>query len=181
MFDLTITTERLKLRPFRLTDAKCVHLLAGEREIAIMTGSIPHPYPDGAAEAWIEKQAQRRAEGKSYVFAIEIDNAATGSVGVEDAGTGTPFELGYWLGKPYWGRGYMTEAAVALVELMFNWFNQKALIASYVTDNPASGCILHKLGFAATKTETVPHKVRGCDVDIVRLLLSKDTWAAKKV
>lgn len=181
MFELTIKTERLFLRPFKASDAMRVQELAGAREIAIMTASIPHPYPDGAAEAWIAMNTQRRHEGKSFAFAIDIDGLLAGSIGIEDAGRGVHLELGYWLGLPYWGHGYTSEAAVAVTEFGFVWLNQPALIAGYAVDNPASGRILEKLGFTKTHVKTVPHAVRGCDVDIIRLELTKDAWAAKRV
>jgi RimJ/RimL family protein N-acetyltransferase len=182
MLDLRIKTQRLTLRPFAPVDAKRIRELAGLREIAMMTGpSIPHPYPDGAAEAWIAKQAARRDAGQSHAFAIALDGALIGSVGIDDAGKGTHFELGYWLGKPYWGRGYVSEAAAAVVDFAFGWLNQPALVAGHHADNPASGRILNKLGFIRTHSRMAFQHVRQCEVELIRLLLTKDAWAAKRV
>ncbi|MDX2145219.1 MAG: GNAT family N-acetyltransferase [Rhodospirillaceae bacterium] len=182
MLDLRIKTQRLTLRPYVAADAKRIQALAGLREIAMMTGpSIPHPYPDGAAEAWIAKQGQRRFDGQSHAFAIDIDGALAGSVGFEDGGKGTHFELGYWLGKPYWGRGYVSEAAAAVVEYAFGWLNHPALVAGYHIDNPASGRVLAKLGFVETHRRMAFQHVRQCEVELVRMLLTKDAWAAKRV
>jgi RimJ/RimL family protein N-acetyltransferase len=105
----------------------------------------------------------------------------SGSVGLDDTGKGTHFELGYWLGKPYWGRGYVSEAAAAVVEYAFGWLNQPALVAGYFVDNPASGRVLEKLGFVETHRRMAFQHVRQCEAELVRVRLAKDAWALKQV
>lgn len=176
MFELTIKTERLALRPFALADANQVRALAGLREIAVMVSSIPHPYPNGLAEAWILRHAEARARGIGYTFAITLGGELIGSIGLENQGRGD-FEFGYWLAKDYWAQGYMSEAAVAVLEFGFGWLAQARIIAGHYVDNPASGCILRKMGFIETHRETSFHAVRDCDVAAVRMALTKDAWA----
>jgi [ribosomal protein S5]-alanine N-acetyltransferase len=92
----TLLTERLRLRPFSLADAPEVQRLAGDRAIADTTLNVPHPYPDGAAEAWIETHAGGFAAGRQATFAITLRDggALVGSIGlVIDARSGRA-ELG---------------------------------------------------------------------------------------
>jgi len=143
----TIRTERLVLRPFQLSDAPRVRELAGAREVAENTLSIPHPYPDGAAEAWISEHESAFRVGETAAFAITLaDDTLVGAVGLkleEDSGIA---ELGYWIGVPYWRNGYATEAAVALLEYGFEALALKRIWARAFVRNPASSRVLQKLG-----------------------------------
>ena len=181
MFDLNIKTDRLTLRPFRLVEAPRVRALADNVEIARMVASIPHPYPDGLAEKWIGMHSERRASGKGYPFAIALEGEVVGSIGIEDGGDGA-FELGYWLGQDYWGRGFVSEAAAALVTFAFGWLSRSHLRARFISDNLASGRILARLGFtSAGPQQPIFHKVRGENVELTPLILTRDVWAAKQV
>jgi [ribosomal protein S5]-alanine N-acetyltransferase len=145
-----IETERLVLRPFTLADAPEVRRLAGAREIAAGTLTIPHPYPPGAAEEWITRQLQpeRVSAGHGPTFAMERrgDGALLGAVGLNVVREHDRAELGYWVGKPYWGEGYATEAARAVVRYGFEELALNRIYAFHFTNNPASGRVLQKLG-----------------------------------
>lgn len=144
----TLRTERLVLRPFLASDAPLVRLLAGERDITSTTLSIPHPYPEGAAEAWIASHAAAWADGKSATFAIAI--AATGdlcgAMGLDVNAEHDWAELGYWIGRPYWARGYATEALRALIPWAFANLPLIRLQACHFMRNPASGRVMQKAG-----------------------------------
>jgi [ribosomal protein S5]-alanine N-acetyltransferase len=141
-----IETERLLLRPFELADAPDVQRLAGDRAVAAGTLTIPHPYPDGAAEAWIASHEGRDAAP----FAIERrdDEALLGAVGLDVEPDHSRAELGYWIGKPYWGNGYATEAARAVVRYAFESLHLHRVYAHHFVGNPASGRVLQKIGMA---------------------------------
>src|SRR3954453_17094331 len=109
---MQLATERLLLRPFTLDDAPSVQRLVSAYEIAENTLLIPHPYPDGAAAEWIAKHDKTP---KNPVFAIALDGEAIGAIGLDVAPDHDRGEIGYWIGVPYWGRGYMTEAAHAVL------------------------------------------------------------------
>jgi RimJ/RimL family protein N-acetyltransferase len=136
------------LRPFAASDAPAVQLLAGEREIAANTLSIPHPYLPGMAESWIATHETMRAEGKKVSFAITLAQERTliGAIGLEIAAEHRRAELGYWIGKPYWGRGYATEAARAVVDYGFKSLGLQRIHAGHFSRNPASGRVLAKIG-----------------------------------
>jgi ribosomal-protein-alanine N-acetyltransferase len=140
-------TERLVLRPFRLEDATEVQRLCGAREIAAGTLMIPHPYPDGAAEAWIAGHAEAFDRG-AVELAIETraDAALIGAIGLNLEREHERAELGYWIGVPYWRRGYATEAARAMLDYAFAERGLNRVYAFHITHNPASGRVLQKLG-----------------------------------
>ena len=136
------------MRPFTLNDAPTVQQLAGDREIALNTLSIPHPYEDGVAEEWINTHEEQFAEGKIANFAIVLRSSSDliGSIGLTIDQEHERAELGYWIGKPYWGNGYCTEAGKAVIRYGFNDFNLNRIHAQYLNRNPASGRVLEKLG-----------------------------------
>lgn len=143
-----LTTERLVLRPFARSDAAALHRQVSDREVAASTASIPHPYPDGAALSWIEKQAQEAARGESLVFAITLaPHGVVGAVGLRIEAAHAKAELGYWIGKPHWRQGYATEAAQAVVRFGFEQLHLERLHARFMAHNRASGRVLEKLGF----------------------------------
>lgn len=143
-----LATERLLLRPFQMNDAAAVHRLAGAWEVADTTLRIPHPYPEGAAEAWIAPQAYGFAAGRLAVYAItdREGDRVLGAVGLEIKPEHALAELGYWLGVPFWGRGYATEAARALMRLGFGTLGLNRIQGRHFVRNPASGQVLRKLG-----------------------------------
>jgi [ribosomal protein S5]-alanine N-acetyltransferase len=145
----TLTTPRLVLRPFSLEDAPRVQLLAGVREVAENTMAIPHPYPDGAAEAWIGSHQEAFEKGESLTFAVCLRDGGdlTGAVGLMLSLPDRSAELGYWIGVPYWNRGYATEAVWALVRFGFESMNLHRIHAGVFTGNPASIRVLLKIGF----------------------------------
>jgi len=144
----TLETARLILRPFELSDAPRVQLLAGGRAVAAMTKNIPHPYQDGVAEKWIGSHQARFDEGKEAVCAITLkaDNELVGAIGLVLSLDQERAELGYWIGKPYWNRGYCTEAAQAVLRYAFTELRLNRVHAHHFSNNPASGRVMQKNG-----------------------------------
>jgi [ribosomal protein S5]-alanine N-acetyltransferase len=148
MTHAVVVTDRLVLRPFRLADAPDVQRLAGAPEVAAGTLTIPHPYPDGAAEAWISSQADSATSGQALHLAVERrkDGELVGAIGLEYERDHDHAELGYWIGVPYWNNGYATEAATAVLRGAFEVERLNRVVAYHFTGNPASGRVLQKLG-----------------------------------
>ncbi len=144
----TLDTARLILRPFELRDAPRVQTLAGAREIAEMTGNIPHPYPDGAAEEWIGEHANEWRRGDAAIFAmVQCEtNELIGAIGLTIHSQHRRAELGYWLGVPFWNQGYTTEAARAVLRFAFETLNLNRVHAAHFARNPASGRVMQKSG-----------------------------------
>jgi ribosomal-protein-alanine N-acetyltransferase len=141
----TLTTERLVLRPFALDDAPAVQRLASDREVALNTLLIPHPYPDGAAEEWIKGHDD---QSNNHIFAIapRAGGEVMGAIGLHADRQHERAEIGYWIGVPYWGNGYATEAAKAVVAYAFDNLGAHRVFAFHFTRNPASGRVLQKIG-----------------------------------
>lgn len=143
-----LVTARLRLRPFVPADAPAVQALAGAREVADTTLTIPHPYPDGAAEEWIAMHRAGWADGKDVTYAITAADggALVGAVGLALVPVHAGAELGYWIARPAWGRGYATEAAAVLCDFAFATLGVHRIQARHFVRNPASGRVMQKLG-----------------------------------
>lgn len=143
-----IETERLTLRAPHAEDAADIQRLAGDFRIAEVTRSIPHPYPAELAQQWIERCAQGRASGTAAHFIISesASGQLVGCMSLEHIARGEA-EVGYWIGVPYWGRGYASEACNALVDFAFQQLRLRRLYASHLARNPQSGRVLFKAGF----------------------------------
>ncbi|HEV3484138.1 MAG TPA: GNAT family N-acetyltransferase [Vicinamibacterales bacterium] len=178
----TLTTARLILRPFTAADAPDVQRYVSEREVAAMTLSIPHPYPDGAAEQWIGTHAAKYAEGQLASFAIteRETRALVGAIGLHPEPPHNRAELGYWIGKPFWGRGYATEAAEAIIGFGFEALGLNKIHAAYFLNNPASARVIEKLGMAY-EGHLREHDLKwGVYEDIkVHAILARE-WAARR-
>ena len=143
-----LETERLRLRPFDLADAAEVQRLAGDAEVASTTFRIPHPYEDGMAEAWISSLEARCRSGQEVVFAIarKEDGQLLGAAGLSMFLDQGKAELGYWIGRPYWNRGYATESAAKTLEFGFQQLGLISVFAHHMVRNPASGRVMQKIG-----------------------------------
>jgi [ribosomal protein S5]-alanine N-acetyltransferase len=142
-----LATRRLVLREVEIADATRVRLLAGDPEVALMTSNIPYPYEVGMATSWITSCADQVARGRRYPFALEVPG--DGLVGVcslqVDPAQGRA-ELGYWIGRRWWGQGYATEGARAVVAFGFERVGLRRIFAHHMTENPASGRVMQKIG-----------------------------------
>jgi len=147
----TIETNRLTLRPFMASDAATVATLVGDWDVARMCARIPHPYGEDDAKQWFASQPKARAEGAAFTFAVAgARDGVIGAMGLTRRGADEMFEIGYWLGKPFWNRGYATEAGAALLAHAVEDLNETRFHAQHFEENQASGVVLQKLGFAYT-------------------------------
>ena len=167
-----LTTERLKLRPFTAGDAGDFLGLASHWDVARMTSDIPHPLTLHDARQWLQP-----APGEAR-FALEENGLLIGGAGYFQHIPGS-VELGFWLGRAYWGRGLATEAVKAVVGYGLVHDSAPAFTSSHFTDNPASGRVLAKLGFEATGTARIRSIARGGDVAAICYGLSRETALAR--
>ncbi len=140
--------NRVKLRKFTLADGSAVQALAGDPAIADTTSTVPHPYPDGVAEQWIATHESQFQQGKAAIYAIVAlaDQSLIGSLGVSLHPAHRRGEIGYWIGRPYWNRGYCTEALHLLLGDCFTRLNLHRVYAHHFARNPASGRVMQKVG-----------------------------------
>jgi RimJ/RimL family protein N-acetyltransferase len=144
----TLATRRLRLRPFRPDDASVVQRLVGDPAVASTTLNIPHPYLDGMAESWIAGHAATFSAGEAAVYAVELaaTNELVGAVALRIVPEHAKAEVGYWVGKPFWGRGYCSEAVDRLLQYGFEDRGLHRIYAHHLTRNPASGRVMQKVG-----------------------------------
>lgn len=142
-----LETERLVLRQFHINDARRVQRLAGEWAVAKST-FIPHPYKNGIAERWILGLIEDYKKDRVVNFAIEVKSTGEliGSIGLVLEMAHNRGDLGYWVGVPYWGKGYCTEAGRAILAYGFGVLDLNRIAAPHFSSNPASGRVLQKLG-----------------------------------
>src|SRR5207247_10852540 len=141
-----IVLSRCTLRPWRVGDETSLVQHANNRNVWRNLSRLPYPYTAADADAWIG-----RASAQTTVtdFAIVVDGAAVGGIGVERGHDvfHRSAEIGYWLGEAYWGRGIATEAVRALTEYAFVTFDLCRLHAGVFEWNPASMRVLEKAGY----------------------------------
>ena len=144
-----IETARLVLTPASAGYVDRMIPLIDDFDIARMTARVPHPYGAAEADAYRQSLAQKDV-ARDRLLQIETrDGELIGAVGasVEQG----PFpEIGYWIARDHWGRGYATEAALAVRDWARLVFRCRALIAGHFADNAASGRVLVKCGFLYT-------------------------------
>ncbi len=171
-----LQTERLVLRAPRADDAARIAALAGDIQVSRMVAQIPHPYPPEAAEGWLWLLDLRRRRGHEHVFALSTQrDGLIGVTGAHRRNGSDMFEVGYWLGRSYWGQGYATEGVGALVGWLQRELRQTRLTASHFRDNPASARVLEKLGFRHTGRVTPRYCLaRDAQVDCRDMLWTAD-------
>lgn len=170
-----LETERLKLRGPRRGDAKAIARFAGDLRVAANTVRIPHPYSVGDAEQFIA--AVNRQNGEA-TFVITHDDAPIGACGVDVRESGP--EIGYWLGVPYWGHGYATEAARALIDHAFGVLGHEMLASGVRVSNPASRRVLEKCGFQWTSVGLYRIRAINSSGPFDRFRLDRGLWASLK-
>ena len=144
-----IESPRLRLRGVCKSDLARLVELANDYDVVKNTGSMPFPYTLADAQAWYDRTLAADPNDTAQ-FVLEMD--ADGPIGTLGffPGRGGFSEIGYWIGKPYWGQGLATEAAKSAVVWARDDWRRKALIACHNIDNQASGEVLIKAGFLYT-------------------------------
>jgi RimJ/RimL family protein N-acetyltransferase len=166
-----IETPRLALRAPQGSDADRIALLAGDFDVARMTTSMPHPFHRHHAESFLTR-AGALDPTREAVFAIELeDEGLIGVIGfhpahIAGASRQAGPEVGYWLGRPYWGRGLATEAALGALAWAKKTWRRRVVVSGHFADNPASGRVLEKAGFLYTGEVQPRHcHARGASAD----------------
>jgi RimJ/RimL family protein N-acetyltransferase len=144
MGSFVIQTDRLTLTHFGEADIPELVPLIGAREVAANTLRIPHPYEEKHAREFLASVAKENE--LRLAIRLRGEGRICGGIGLHPDMQHHRAELGYWIGVPYWGNGYATEAARAVVRHGFEQFQLNRIFASHFKDNQASGNILRKIG-----------------------------------
>ncbi len=166
-----LTTERLTLRPFTSGDAEAFLGLASHWDVARMTSDIPHPLTLADARIWLQTAPDEAR------FALMENGRLIGGAGYFQHAP-EAVEVGFWLGRAYWGRGLATEAVTSVVGYGLLHTRTAAFTSSHFTDNPASGRVLAKLGFEPTGTARIHSVARGTDVAAICYGMSREAAMA---
>lgn len=174
-----LETRRLWLRWPRATDAALIARYLGERDVAEMTAHAPHPYPPGAAADFVLKARADNMGGNDLVLVLAPKARPTeiiGAIGLHGRGA-QEATLDFWLGKPFWAQGYMSEAAHALLDMAFSLTDLAAVHAVARQGDLAARHVLEACGFhaAGSAVETAP--ARGGTIPVERYALSRSQRA----
>jgi [ribosomal protein S5]-alanine N-acetyltransferase len=143
-----ITAPPLIIRPWCRSDADTLTRYANNRNIWLnVRDRFPYPYTAADARGWLKLRAADK--DAPYHFAIEFQGGAIGGIGIEffDDVHRLTAEIGYWLGEPFWGRGFATLALAAVTRYAFATFDLRRIQATVYKWNPASARVLEKAGY----------------------------------
>jgi RimJ/RimL family protein N-acetyltransferase len=171
-----LETERLALRRPTLADVKAIARLANDRRIAENTRRLPHPYLTDHAVEFVRSMA---SDLRETAFLIENNHSPIGVVGIDWREPDAP-ELGYWLGLEYWGQGFATEAARAVIDFTFEECDVEQLVSGARVANPASRNILEKCGFQWSGVELHRFESIASSTPVDRFRLSRSVWSSLK-
>lgn len=174
-----LETVRLRLRPYAPADAPQLQRLADEKVIADTTLSIPHPYPIGAAAAWIGLHAVRWTAHEELIFAITLKATGEllGSISLTIQEAHEKAELGYWVGVPHWNQGYASEAVRAVIACGFGTLGLNRIQAHHFAKNPASGRVMVKAGMRREGLCRQAVKKNGQFPDLILFAVVRRDWA----
>ena len=161
---LRIQTERLLLRPLQPADAPALHNLVNDWAVVRNLAQLPFPYPRELADEWIASTIERAAAGSGIHLAItgpEAGSELVGCIGLRLDLKPRSGNLGYWIGRRFWGHGVATEAVSRLSRWALANLDLDRLEASVITDNPASAAVLRRAGFRETGTGEAGFLARG--------------------
>ncbi|NKE43502.1 GNAT family N-acetyltransferase [Roseomonas frigidaquae] len=154
-----LRTDRLTLRPLRPEDAAELHRLVNDWEVAKTLARVPFPYPRALADEWIASTQAQLADGSAWHLAITgLEQAGepaerevlVGCIGLTRHATKREAELGYWIGRRYWGHGVGPEAAARLSSWALANLELDRLVASALIENTRSQAVLKRIGFRET-------------------------------
>jgi ribosomal-protein-alanine N-acetyltransferase len=173
-------TQRLILRPFVLEDAAEVQRLAGAWEVARMTLNVPHPYQNGMAENWIARQPENQST-RNFAVVLRTTQQLCGCIGLRFDDANATAEMGYWIGVPFWNKGFCTEAASAVVDHGFSTRDLHKVQARHLGCNIASGRVMQKIGM--TREGTLRQHVLRHDEhhDLVCYGILRSEWERHRV
>lgn len=177
--DVSIRTRRLSLRPPHMDDAPRIALFLNNFAVSGNLSRVPYPYHLADARAWLRTWTPDRPAGETG-FAIELPGEGfIGQIGFHRGQRGDAV-LGYWLAQPFWSRGFMSEAARAVVDWYFDVAASENIRSGVFHFNRASLAIQRRLGFTETGTSTLHCLARGEEVRHIDTELTRANWAQRQ-
>lgn len=177
-----INTGRLILRPWTMADAEDLHRLAGHREIADTMISVPHPFSLDHACNWISSHALSFEQGEAVHFAIELNASRSLAGAVELRAISREHchgELSLWIAPDFWGQGFATGSAIAVIRHGFEQLGLNRIQAFHMVRNPGSGRVLEKIGMRREGVLRQLVRKWGQFEDVVLMAILREDWIAK--
>ncbi|MFP4004340.1 MAG: GNAT family N-acetyltransferase [Alphaproteobacteria bacterium] len=170
-----LRTGRLVLRPPRSADTEALAQHLSDPDVARMLIHVPLPCGRARAAAWIGGMRAEIRRGRARYYVLQQGPAVAGLAGLTDIGAGRA-ELGYWLGRKWWGRGLMSEAVTPILCASWRLSGLERIEAVHMADNEASARLLLGAGFRYTGAVKLHSRARGMDVLCRTMRLDRE-WA----
>ena len=147
----------VRIEPYGVRHAPAFQTLASDARIAATT-LVPHPYPENGAVRLAEAAAEARQRREAFAFAVVVGEAVVGSCSLKHLDwEARQAEIGYWIGVPYWGRGYASAAVRLVTAYGLGALGLRRIVAEVLEENAASGRVLEKAGYRRERTFANPH------------------------
>ena len=168
-------TERLVLRLPHEEDIDALAVLADNVNVTRMLARLPYPYSRDHAVDYIKLAASGAIGQFAYAITLAETGEFIGSITLHDHKYGSGYEIGYWLGEPFWGKGYATEATTALIDLSFRELSLEQIYISAQSRNEGSKRVIEKCGFRHTGS-AVGHSAVDGDVPVECYIMTRQQW-----
>lgn len=181
-----VSLNRLLLRAPNASDATQLAALANNPNVASQTSNMPHPYGASEAADWIASAGEKRADRCAYVIILKSEsNNVEGEI-IGACSYGKPsagyegFEIGYWLGEPYWGLGHAAESCHALIDHIFTKTLAQSVWVTCRVTNARSRRVIEKCGFQYRENAMVRSVALGGMQPVERYVLDRGNWTSLK-
>ncbi|NBB89943.1 MAG: GNAT family N-acetyltransferase [Spirochaetes bacterium] len=164
----------VSIEPVTLDHAEAIQALASHPDV-VATTNLPDPYPENGAQTWISHVRPRHEAGDEFAFVVKDGDTVVGVTGLVNV-TEVEAEIGYWIGRPYWERGYATEGVRQTIQWVFENTGIRRIYARPLQDNPASRRVLEKLRFTEGGEEVHEHPKWSEEDLVVRYTLQIEEW-----
>lgn len=169
-----MTTE-VTIEPVSLKHAAVLERLISDPAVSETTSNIPHPYPKGGAADWIRLTKEQSAEGKAFGFSVICHGVFVGVASILNIAAGQG-EIGYWVGRPYWGRGYATAAGRQVIAVGFEEVRLSTFEGKCLARNTGSYRVLEKLGFQITGFTEIEKPKWPTPERVAEFALTRELW-----
>lgn len=175
----TLQTQRLILRPFTFDDASNVQRLCDDYDVCKTLAYLPYPYTIECAKKWIARHEDNFNNDILYEYAVTNKETGEliGCISLSNNKEQRSGEIGYWIGKRYWGNGYCTEAAKELIAFAFSDKDFHRIFARHFSINPASGRVMQKCGMRKEGEQKQSYQKDGKYFDEILYAILKNEWS----
>ena len=168
-----IRTERLLIKTPEIDDKFELTQLINDKDVIKWLSEIPFPYTLCHAEEFIERSRERVLKQESYNFMIFQDKKMIGGIGLSEFNNKS-CQVGYWLGKKYWGNGFATEALKSILDFGFDQLSLEKIYAAYKIGNEGSIRVLNKSGFEYSRKKYEYDSVLNEEVFLTEMILRNE-------